>query len=744
MNTTKTWRAKWIQDACFGGFAPLNLLHKELEPIDLPEHPVELLNRHMLVRRVFSLRADECVGKRMWLDISADDYFKLILNGAFVAQGPAQGYAFHYPYLRLDVTEWVRPGENVIAVQVYYQGLINRAYNSGDLRQGMIAELFADDQLLLASDDTWKYTVARQYGDGFAETVGYRTQFLEHIDSRLEDRGWREPAYDDSAWQTCQPAKDDDHHLVLQLTPPLAVYRRTPASVANPEPGRYLIDFGTELTGQFTMEACGAPGERLEIRCGEELDETCEHVRYDMRCNCKYQEWWTLSGELDVLEPFEYKAFRYVEVIGSPAAIRAASFAAIVRHYPFDSDSCRFETSDAMLQQVWTICRNGLQYGTQEQFVDCPNREKGQYLGDNTIIMHAHMYATGDLRMVKKALTDFALAAQHICPGGMAVAPGSFMQEIADFSFQWPMQLLEYYRHSGDIDFLREMEPIARAMIRYFDRYRQSNGLLEHVSDKWNLVDWPDGLRDSYDFPLSRPVGPGCHNVVNAFYYGACKALADIRAALGMDAAGADGLTAGLEQFRDEFVRAFYDTANRRFVDAIGSNHASLHANALPLLFGLVPDDAVSSVVSWLKDRKMNCGVYFAYFLLKALAAVGETEYVYARLTAEDTHSWGNMVNEGATTCFEAWGKEQKWNTSLCHPWASAPIPLFIEEILGLKPGAPGWEAIRLAPRIPDSLEGFDFACRVRTGTIRIAYAHGDLVIEAPEGVPVVFGQKIE
>ena len=35
---------------------------------------------------------------------------------------------------------------------------------------------------------------------------------------------------------------------------------------------------------------------------------------------------------------------------------------------------------------------------------------------------------------------------------------------------------------------------------------------------------------------------------------------------------------------------------------------------------------------------------------------------------------WCNMLAEGATTLYEAWGKEQKWNTSLCHPWAAAPI----------------------------------------------------------------------
>ena len=38
-----------------------------------------------------------------------------------------------------------------------------------------------------------------------------------------------------------------------------------------------------------------------------------------------------------------------------------------------------------------------------------------------------------------------------------------------------------------------------------------------------------------------------------------------------------------------------------------------------------------------------------------------------------DDGAWANMLSEGATTCFEAWGKDQKWNTSLFHPWATAP-----------------------------------------------------------------------
>ena len=52
----------------------------------------------------------------------------------------------------------------------------------------------------------------------------------------------------------------------------------------------------------------------------------------------------------------------------------------------------------------------------------------------------------------------------------------------------------------------------------------------------------------------------------------------------------------------------------------------------------------------------------------------------------ESEHGWVNMLREGATTCFEAWCKDQKWNTSLCHPWASAPIIVLLEDIMGIAP----------------------------------------------------------
>src|SRR5690554_6517198 len=125
----KEWTAAWIQDPQFAGLKPYSMLHKEQEPVK-HEHPDNLKNRHTLFRKAFTL---EEFPNRAMLKLTADDYYKLYVNGSFVAQGPAQGYPFHYYYNRLDIRPYLQFGENVLAVHVYYNGLVNRAYNSGDL-----------------------------------------------------------------------------------------------------------------------------------------------------------------------------------------------------------------------------------------------------------------------------------------------------------------------------------------------------------------------------------------------------------------------------------------------------------------------------------------------------------------------------------------------------------------------------------------------------------------------------------
>lgn len=328
----------------------------------------------------------------------------------------------------------------------------------------------------------------------------------------------------------------------------------------------------------------------------------------------------------------------------------------------------RLVTDDNVLRAVFDICKRGVMLGTQEVFVDCPSREKGQYSGDLLVTGESYFWLTGNTDILKRAIINIIDTA-CIDKSLMAVAPCSHMQEIADYSLQFPLLVRRFYDFSGDKVFLRECLGVCDGVIEYFAQYARADGLLENVP-KWNLVDWPENLRDGYEMTPA-------HNVINAWYICAVRETERIRNILGMAQKKRSGALA------TAFNRAFYRPEIGLYVDNPKSAHSALHSNVMPLFAGIVLKENVPRVADYIEKKGLVCGVYFAYFLLKALTSAGRHEPAYRLITSTGENGWYNMVREGGTTCFEAWGKDKKWNTSLCHPWASAPIPM-IAEICGL------------------------------------------------------------
>lgn len=652
-------KGKWICPQRLAGVKPTDVYEKQLrgERVDCPE---ELRNLHFRVRKRF--RLESAVG-RASVRITADDYYKLTVNGHFVGQGPAQGYPSCYYWNEFELTGLLREGENTICADVYYQGLISRAYQSGDGRIGMIAEVYGDGRCLVATDAGWESAFDKGYRP--THINGANTMFSEDYDSRAGL----------DAWTPCAE-KRTDHVFSPEPAVPLQVYEKAPVS-AQPLPGGgYLYDFGEEITGTLRLTARGRAGDRIRILCGEELEESEVRVRYRLRCNCLYEEYWTMAEGGGTFEQYDYRGFRYAAIIPESGAV-VESVMAVVRHYPFDDHFCELETESEVLRQVWAICKNGVKYGSQEVFVDCPTREKGQYAGDLTVTSASHLVLTGDPRLLKKAIDNQAQSAA-VRESLLAVTPGSFLQEIADYSLQFPILALRYYRYTGDRAFLRENLKVCEGILRHFGQYAREDGLLCRVTDTWNLVDWPENQRDGYDFPPEEGAEP--HNVINAFYIGCMRQTERIRELL------------GVEQARESprliaaFQREFLCPETGLYVDRRQSRHSSLHANVLPVYYGFYARESEEAIGRFLAGKGLCCGVYMAYFLLKALCRLGRYEEAYRLIVSQGEHSWYNMVKEGATTCFEAWGKEQKANTSLCHPWGSAPVSILAEDILPYMP----------------------------------------------------------
>ena len=312
----------------------------------LPEFNSKIQNVHTLYRKSFCLKNIEI--KRARLFITGDDIYKLYVNSEFVGEGPAQSYPFSYNYNCYDVTDLLKSGKNSIAVHIYYQGLFNIYLMSADNLSGMIAELSVEyidgSEETVVSDKSWKYIECEAFTPRYI--YGYQTQFSEDIDLNKYDREWRSADYLDEEWQNAYNAGKPypiEYNLVPQLTPPAQHYKVYPERIKKIKDG-YFFDFGREITGNLCAIFSGCANETVEIRHGEELDGE-GRVKFELRANCTYSDIITLTGKKDFLEYFDYKGFRYAEILNPPKDFAPEGVYAFVRHYPLPKKCASFKSS---------------------------------------------------------------------------------------------------------------------------------------------------------------------------------------------------------------------------------------------------------------------------------------------------------------------------------------------------------------------------------------------------------------
>lgn len=644
---------KWITDQEFFELKPRNVFHRQLESIDLPceEHR----NRHILFRKKFFC---DGVTDRAHIYISADDYYKLYVNGQFVAQGPAPSYHSNYNYNEIDVASYLKPGENLIAVHTLYQGLINRVWQSGDNRHGLILDLVIDGNTVVVSDESFKTAVHSAYTE--MGTSGYDTQFLERYDSGAAEVDFADCHFDDTDWSQAKVHLYADHALTLQKTGMLEFERVMPVELSHTQ-NHVVYDFGSNYVGYLCAKACGKKGDILTVRCAQELNDDGT-LRYNLRANCTYEEEWLLNDGESILDWFDYKSFRYAEFY-LPDGAEVFDVSLCARHYPFSLNT-KIKPEFAQnreIKRIWDLCVHTQKYGVQEVIQDCMDREKGFYLGDGCYTALTNMILTHDDSMVRKLIDD-AFYSSFITDTLVTCMDCSFMQEIAEYPFILVYLVLWHYNFTGDKDYLKQNYMQIQKVLDAYRREYETGYLLRNL-DKWCVVEWPKNFQHGYDVSIFEGlVCEQAHVSLNSYYIAAIRTANRIAEIL------------GLPVYREEaphisaFMDAFYSKEKKLFKDGENTDHISLVGNSFAYGLGICSNEEFERefLALYHEHGGMAALSFFCTFpLLTRFVQRERFDLVEQALLHEGT--WKRMLREGSTTTFEGWGKDTKWNISLFH-----------------------------------------------------------------------------
>lgn len=422
------------------------------------------------------------------------------------------------------------------------------------------------------------------------------------------------------------------------------------------------------------------------------------------------------------LPPFypEVTPFRYVEIIGENLKIDKVKQKALF--YYFDDTASSFNSPNNNLNNVWNLCKYTLK-ATPFLGVYCDgNRERMPYEADAYIQQLGHYSVDREYSAARYTI--------------------AYLLSNASWPTEWQMHTVmmarEHFMYTGDTKFLQAIyeELKHKTLIDLEDE----NGLISTRTGKVtpeflksihfeggnfsDIVDWPpgtpkgeqtgggpqgnttEGERDGYVFT-------DYNTVVNAFHFYSLNCMEDIAKALGKT----DDQRFYKEQkekVRKAVLENMFDAERGVFVDGIGTDHASLHANMFPLAFNLVPEKDIKSVAEFIKTRGMACSVYGAQYLLEALYNAGEADYALEMMTKDDKRSWMNMLNVGSTMTTEAWDEFYKPNLTWNHAWGSAPANIIPRRLMGIQPLDAGWKTFTVNPQ-PNSLSSI----QIKIPTIR-------------------------
>lgn len=348
-----------------------------------------------------------------------------------------------------------------------------------------------------------------------------------------------------------------------------------------------------------------------------------------------------------------------------------------------------FNCSDEFYNRLWQKALRTLYVTMRDTYMDCPDRERAQWWGDEVNESGEAFYAlsVSSHALMKKGMyeligwqrSDGSLFSPIPATNWSAELPGQMLASIGYYGF-W-----NYYLNTGDLQTIADLYPGVKRYMALWNTL--PDGTIENRQGGWHWGDW-----GSY-------IDKGA--IYNGFYYLALRGQRLMAQALGKNEES-DAIAEQMKRLKTAFNRVYWN--GNAYRDPSYTGETDDRAQALAVVSGLADEDKYPYILE-IFHQVEHASPYIEKYVLEALFQMGQGEFALERMKKRFKH----MVNHiGHTTLFEGWkiGDDVYGGGTANHAWSGGGLTLLSQYVCGISPIEPGYKTFRVAPQ----LSGLRFA----------------------------------
>ncbi len=681
-------------------------------------------------RKTFSLNDQPT---KFIVHVSADNRYRLFVNGKAVCSGPARGDLYNWYFETVDIAKYLQKGNNTIAALVWNMG-VNAPVAQVTNQTAFVLQGNTDAEKIVNTNNGWKVFHDLSYTAVSTDNAARLRTYMvigpgDQVDASKYPWGWEQPGFaDTAAWQNVKrianpiaegygsdnlwTLKPRNIPLMRETPQRMSVVRRVkglvmsndflngknPLTIPADTTVSILIDQSYNTVAYPELMVSGGKGSSVKLTYAEALfakdgSKGNRNLINDKEIKGNYDIFLPDGGNNRNFRPLWFRTYRFIQIDittgKDPLTINDLYGSAT--GYPFEVKAS-FTSNDESLQQIWDIGWRTAQLCAGETYFDCPYYEQLQYEGDTRIQSLISLYVTGDDRLMRKAILDFY---HSRVPEGLTQGryPSSRLQVIPPFSLYWVSMVYDYWMHRKDKEFVSTFLTPVRGVLDWYEKKIDQNKKMLGPMKWWNFVDW------NLSFPGGTPEGAndGNSSVVTLQYIMTLQQAADLFSFFGKITEAAH-----YRQLADELSKGTYqqcfDTKKGLMANTPDKKTFSQHAGIMGILTGCIPEMNRKAVMKKvLYDTTLSQATfYYRFYLNRALKKVGMADMYYSELKP-----WRGMIENGLTTFAE----NPDPTRSDCHAWSSSPNYDFFATICGIVPSKPGFAAVRIEPALGELKE---------------------------------------